>query len=261
MRFREVYVDMKKTFFIVFFAAFAISFLIQTNPAEAYLYDDFTDVGISNAKWTDRGPNQGFFTQPGDSYLYYNDPTGGHKDELMVAQRPSGAFFVSMQYSSFLSNNIQPSGIQRGSAAMLVAGFSSGPAVGIYEYQNSTGKGFEAIYTINGVARAFTNIKTNVDSGWLGIGYNGILGSGGVTTLWIDPGTGWSKLAKFYPSFASSPGVGIEGWNPSSSSLSFQVDKVVLSPNSQPPVPIPAAVWLLGSGLVGLAGLRKRFTK
>ena len=27
----------------------------------------------------------------------------------------------------------------------------------------------------------------------------------------------------------------------------------------QPPVPIPGAVWLLGSGLIGLAGLRKKF--
>ncbi len=27
------------------------------------------------------------------------------------------------------------------------------------------------------------------------------------------------------------------------------------------PVPIPAAVWLLGSGLIGLVGLRKRFKK
>ena len=27
------------------------------------------------------------------------------------------------------------------------------------------------------------------------------------------------------------------------------------------PVPIPGAVWLLGSGLIGLAGLRKRFMK
>jgi len=27
------------------------------------------------------------------------------------------------------------------------------------------------------------------------------------------------------------------------------------------PVPIPAAVWLLGSGLLGLAGIRRRFRK
>ncbi|MGD0237636.1 MAG: VPLPA-CTERM sorting domain-containing protein [Syntrophorhabdales bacterium] len=30
---------------------------------------------------------------------------------------------------------------------------------------------------------------------------------------------------------------------------------------TQSPVPIPAAVWLLGSGLIGLAGIRRRFTK
>ncbi len=29
-------------------------------------------------------------------------------------------------------------------------------------------------------------------------------------------------------------------------------------PNSPSPVPIPAAVWLLGSGLIGLVGMRRR---
>lgn len=31
--------------------------------------------------------------------------------------------------------------------------------------------------------------------------------------------------------------------------------------NGNTPVPIPAAIWLLGSGLIGLVGLRKRFKK
>ena len=34
-----------------------------------------------------------------------------------------------------------------------------------------------------------------------------------------------------------------------------------LYPNDNPTVPIPAAAWLLGSGLVGLLGIRKRFRK
>jgi len=33
------------------------------------------------------------------------------------------------------------------------------------------------------------------------------------------------------------------------------------STTTPPPVPIPAAVWLLGSGLLGLAGIRRRFMK
>ena len=40
-----------------------------------------------------------------------------------------------------------------------------------------------------------------------------------------------------------------------------ETDKVVISAGSVSPVPIPDAVWLLGSGLVGLVGIRKRQRK
>ena len=39
------------------------------------------------------------------------------------------------------------------------------------------------------------------------------------------------------------------GWN---------VDNIVLEAN---PVPIPGAVWLLGSGLIAMVGIRRKFKK
>ena len=38
----------------------------------------------------------------------------------------------------------------------------------------------------------------------------------------------------------------------------FMVDDIVVTGN---PVPVPAAAWLLGSGLLGIAALRRRFKK
>lgn len=38
------------------------------------------------------------------------------------------------------------------------------------------------------------------------------------------------------------------------------IDNVVLSTECHPAVPVPPAVWLMGTGLVGLFGLRRRFS-
>jgi hypothetical protein len=40
-----------------------------------------------------------------------------------------------------------------------------------------------------------------------------------------------------------------------------EIDAVRLTGATSAPVPVPAAVWLLGSGLVGIIGMRRRFKK
>jgi hypothetical protein len=43
--------------------------------------------------------------------------------------------------------------------------------------------------------------------------------------------------------------------------MSFDDPSNLIAGNSPNPVPIPAAVWLLGSGMVGLVGIRRKFLK
>jgi hypothetical protein len=44
----------------------------------------------------------------------------------------------------------------------------------------------------------------------------------------------------------------------STSDVSYYIDNISMSPA---PVPIPAAAWLLGSGLIGLFGIRRKLRK
>jgi len=81
---------------------------------------------------------------------------------------------------------------------------------------------------------------------------------GNVQDYWFDAtgytrsNMGWTEQVFFFTAldysttlqFAS---IGNNAWGPA-------LDNVRLSP-----VPLPAAVWLLGSGLIGLVGLRRRF--
>ena len=50
------------------------------------------------------------------------------------------------------------------------------------------------------------------------------------------------------------------GFIMSSSQFAFEADNIAIGKDPSP-VPIPAAVWLLGSGLLGLVGIRRRFKK
>ncbi len=163
-----------------------------SGPAQAYVYDNFSTPGIDLSLWTETGPNNGLFSQPGDGYLNFSDPNPGNlKDSLRSFNSVSGAFFVSMQYLNFQSTNNQPPGQSKSSGVHL--NLSDGTnIVNAQECKNSVGNFFQGYSLIGGVQTWYTPTLSAVNSGWLGIGYNGILGTGGLVTLWYNAGTGWT---------------------------------------------------------------------
>ncbi|PID72447.1 MAG: hypothetical protein CSB34_02210 [Desulfobulbus propionicus] len=85
----------------------------------------------------------------------------------------------------------------------------------------------------------------------------------------VDNGTSWIPLQEWTATYQGAasweidldPGatdfmLSFEYYQPEWSYYEYQVDNVVVEDTS--PVPVPGAVWLLGSGLLGLAGARRR---
>jgi hypothetical protein len=231
-----------------------IALHIQSYVAQAYTYDDFTSTGINAALWTDLGPNPGVFSQPGNGFLNFTDSAGG-RDILGSTHLPNVPFFVSMQYSNFTATY---SGTDYLGSLLDVwlSSYSENKGVFIFEYKNGGGMGFIADLRDGSSHTFYAIVPTTVTSGWLGLGYNGIVGPGGEVSFWYNSGAGWTELATVNPDFASLPHFGVEGYNQAGTSLSFQVDQVQLLEGQTSPVPLPPSFFLLGSGLLGLAGWR-----
>jgi len=227
----------------------SVALVLFSGPAQAYVYDDFTSNGMNTNLWTNMGPDFNLFSQPGngDTYLYFSSTTINQKDILRSKNPVSGAFFLAMQYSNFQGNDSAEVWHSSGVNLYLSDGTN---IVNVDEINNNRGNWFQGFSTIGGYSSA---ISSTVDSGWLGIGYNGIIGTGGRVTLWYDAGAGWQELAAYAPNFNDNLYFYIMGKTQTGTSLTFQVDQVQLTP-------VPPSVLLLGTGLLGLGavGLRRR---
>ena len=221
----------------------SVALMLFSGPAQAYVYDDFMGSGINGSLWTEKGPNNGLFSQPGVGYLYYSCTTTMWKDSLASKNPVSGAFFVAMQYSNFQGDNTATVWQSEGVYLSLSDGTNT---VGVDRLNNNSGishNWFQG-FSIIGVIQTYSDpIQTNVNGGWLGIGYNGISGSGGQVTLWHNEGAGWTKIATYAPNFTSNPHFSIMGKTQTGTSLSFRVDKVELTP--VPPTSTPILMLLL----------------
>jgi hypothetical protein len=227
-----------------------VAMVLFSGPAQAYVYDDFTSSGIGSSLWVNNGPNSGVFSQPGDGYLHFDDSSGGQAYRLTSYTSVSGAFFVSMQYSDFQTNNTNPSG-QGLSSALRLRLESGTNNVGVEEGKNISGLFFDGQANRDGTRTSLKSVSAGTaNSGWLGIYYNGILGAGGVVDLWYDSGAGWTMIDSWAPNFSAAPYFSISGLDQNGLSLSFRVNQVQV-------VPLPPSVLLLGSSLLGLVGWRR----
>ena len=68
-------------------------------------------------------------------------------------------------------------------------------------------------------------------------------------------------FSTLFPTFTVTSGSTVgDAWVMASYMASSASARIIITADN-PPVPIPSAVWLLGSGLVGLVGLRRKFKK
>jgi hypothetical protein len=251
---------MKKLSILYFFGPLLIlslALVIFSGPAQAYVYDAFTSVGIDTSKWINYGPDKALFTQPGGvSHLQFNDPTpGGNMDSLESVATVNGSFFVSMYYTDYKAKNTATGDFSGSSVELWIgAPGNSGISVHLYEYirgQNTKSfqQGIWALINDSGTKHHVNSTYYSTlgnTSGSLGIGYNSITG---LVTLYYDLGSGWKEFGTCEPDFPSGPlNFGIEGYDPDGTSLRFQVDQVDI-------VPLPPSLFLLGSGLLGLGAL------
>jgi hypothetical protein len=227
--------SMKKLANLNFYAVLLIislTLILFSNPAKAYVYDDFTNAGINPNLWVDVGTNYGLFSQPGDGYLYFNDSIGGQVDKLRSYNPVSGAFAVTLQYSNFQVTN--PGGPWQGSSVSLRMG-DGNTYVEIMGWENSSDEGFQVNYGAVGTWNVLTYVLTNSDSGGLKIFYNGILGPGGKVDFFYNSGAGWTKLGSLATNFTQTPWFSIQGNNFYGQSLSFRIDNVqIFHPNLVP---------------------------
>jgi hypothetical protein len=217
----------------------AVSFLFGT-AAEAYIYDDFSSLGIDTGKWTIADPLH-LFSQPGDGQLYFSsDNTAGVSPAPSGSLRSTTSFttgFFSMDFNHFFSSNISPGGQGLGSFAALGLGTKTKYVRMLRGRVVSEEWGyFEANY-FDGTLLHVWYVFTDVTSGRLGLYYDGST----VRFFYNNGSDGWQRLdttgpdtkgniVAVTPGWSSPQPLFISGTPGGSGVTNFQIDKVEYEP-------------------------------
>lgn len=250
------------------FLAVLISFMMffgATSFANAALYDDFTSVGIDNSLWPTQYRNDpgSIFSQSGNGYLQVNASKPNTYGSLASERLFGLNEAVSMKFSNYSSTyNPQAGDLYSGYIGLLYGTASNYVRITRMTPYNRPGVNiFLADWRVNGQVQTINSALTTATEGYLGIYFDGTNVGVGYSTTNGDFNS-FNGLLNVNPHFTDNGAkrLIVNAQNGSNGLTTAQIDNISYGPRPSP-VPIPAAVWLLGTGLLGLAGLRRKMNK
>jgi hypothetical protein len=167
--------------------------------------------------------------------------SGNDWDGQSSGGNPGAYAFLGEDHTQYLFQAVQVSQVVSGSTA------TAGPVSISLDYRSSdinTGSTYARLYG-NDSQPTYSSFGTQLGS---------LTGFASDKSSWTNKSSSFTAATKGYAWYT----VVIKGSTDDDDSY-FKVDNVSLRATSQPTAaPVPAAVWLLGSGLIGLAVLRRR---
>jgi hypothetical protein len=180
-----------------------------------------------------------FLTAAGSDALSYGIIGGAYSGTLGTAQRPTGKVRViaSSQNQSSVLTNLE---------SQIVNATPSGLNVDVNSLNLNLGAANSTNQGVFGTSTSAGGTALNLYAGGLDMtGLNGVTPGSAVTLYGVTGnGTGSGSTTAF--------SLGTAVFSLSNDTLTFTGN------TGNTPVPLPAAVWLLGSGLLGLAGVGRR---